>query len=454
MNNSPARSKWTSFTSYTLVTIGSVVGLSNFFQFPFFVTQYGGLFFFFFVTCLFLISLPMLFAELLIGRRGAQDPIGSIGLLSLESDVNFKWRKLGWLSFIVVFLTLSYYIVAAAFPLGYFLESLNNFIAHHGLSETKLFSEINILDSFLELEVCFLIFLILAMAVIFRGINKGLETISSITVPAYFVILLMLVGYVATYGNFTESFINLISINTSAPVQEVFLSALALALLNYNVGMGIMIVYGSYLPYHVPLNKTTFIIVIVDILISLMAYFIIYPLLLVSNPDGLTTSLSNFNIIEVFYAVPNGLFIACFFFFAAVLAGWTPIIAMLETAVVTLIERLRITRLLACLLAGAGVFILGSIEVGFYVKSINLFEIDNYEVHNFVKFLTMDVLAPISALMMAFFVGWVINKDISKQELNFKPMLYNFWIFLVRFVVPLGVLIVFITVTLMEKMPF
>src|SRR5258708_3989909 len=101
LNNFTPRSQWSSSLSYLIVMIGAVVGLSNVIQFPFLVSQYGGLFVLFYIIFEFAISLPLLFVELSIGRRGKQNPVGAIDILCLESGASRRWRYLGWLCFIV-----------------------------------------------------------------------------------------------------------------------------------------------------------------------------------------------------------------------------------------------------------------------------------------------------------------------------------------------------------------
>lgn len=454
MSNLQPRSKWTSFSSYVLVTTGSIVGLSNFFQFPFLVTQYGGLFFFFFVLCLLLVSFPLLLAELLIGRRGEQNPVGSMTLLAMESNASLKWGKLGWLSFIIVFLTLCYYTVSAAFPMGYFLSSVRELVEQVTGPNFSTSLSGDVMTSFYQLETCYLLFLIFAMMVVYRGINRGLETISCITVPLYCIILMVLALYIATQGYFSASLANLLHIHNEAPLKEVFFAALALALLNYNVGMGIMIVYGSYLPYHVRLNTTTLIVVFIDVMVSLMAYFIVYPLMLMSRPDGSTIALANNTIITIFSSVPHGLLIAFFFFLAVVLAAWTPIIAMLETMVITVVERFHMSRFRACTMILISASVVGTLVVALNMTWADQVIIAGYHGFGFLKTITMSIVAPVSAILYTIFAGWVIKRSISEGELRFKPIFYSLWRFLVRYVAPVLIVVAILAVTLLKDISF
>ena len=101
LNNVSPRSQWSSPASYLLVTIGAIVGLGNIIQFPYLISQYGGLFILLFIFFEIMVSIPLLFAELIIGRRGKQNPVGSIDILAMESGRSRRWRYIGWLCFFV-----------------------------------------------------------------------------------------------------------------------------------------------------------------------------------------------------------------------------------------------------------------------------------------------------------------------------------------------------------------
>lgn len=437
-----SRSQWRSFTSYVLVTTGALVGLGNVFQFPFLVVKYGGLFVLFYVICQLSIALPLLFAELLIGRRGEQNPVSSIGFLTMEANANRHWRKLGWLCVCIAFLTMIYYTVSAAFPVGYFIDNIKAIYQHSSLQLNN-----NAMSSYAQLETWFVIFLVLAMLVVYRGIHRGLEEISMITVPLYCIILLSLAIYISTLGYFGDAVSHLFTSYSDSSFYEIFLVALAFAFMKYKTGMGVMIVYGSYLPYHVSLAKSTLCVVVIDAFVSLLSYFIIFPLTFASSPDENLMALTGHNVINIFNALPNGLMISSIFFFAAILVAWTPIIAMAETIVITFIECLSWSRIFASSMLALLILIFGSLEVATHLQWA-----DN--LHQWLKNITLDMLTPITVFFIAIFVGWIMARHATEDELHFKPVFYSLWRFLMRYVVPVAVLIVLFTVTVLEKLPF
>lgn len=442
------RGQWHSSASYVLVTTGAMVGLGNILYFPFLVVKYGGLFILFYFICQLSVALPLLFAELLIGRRGKQNPVGSIEILTMETHASDYWRKLGWACVFIGFLTIIYYAVTAAFPASYFIANVVD-IYHHA-APVHLMHDVS---GYSQTEVGFVVMLVLAMLVVYRGIHRGLEEISMVTVPLYFITLLSLAIYVSTLGYFGDAVRHLFASSSDASFYEIFVAALTLAFMKYKTGMGVMIVYGSYLPYHVPLAKSTLIVVAIDALVSLLSYFIIFPLTFALSPDAELIALSGHNVISIFSALPNGLIISAIFFFAAVLIAWTPIIAMGETLVITLIERLYWSRVFATTVIVLLVLLFGSFEVGTHFQWAEA-KFFGEPLHKLLKHITLDILTPIVAFFIAIFAGWVLTRDITESELHIKPGFYALWRCLIRYVVPVGVALVLFTITSLENFSF
>lgn len=443
-NNLP-RAQWSSYLSYILVTTGAIVGLGNIFHFPFLVTKFGGLFVLFYIASELLLTIPLLFAELLIGRRGKQNPVGAISILAMESGASLSWRYLGWLCFIILFLTLSYYTVSVAFPLGYLADTVKMLFTQGTSINITSFDFNHLSSNFYGLEFCFLLFLILTMLVIIRGINRGLEGISLITVPTYFVILFLLAIFSSSQGSFIASVNYLFHIPADQPIWPIVFTALTFAFFKLNVGMGSMIVYGSYLPYTVPLGQSTAIIVTLDAIASLLSYFIICPLMLQSNlTGGGNETLSYQNIMLIFSSAPHGLLIAALFFFAAVIAAWTPTIAMAESAVLTLIERFQITRLRGVVLVGIGAIVVGTIVVLSITNWPTIILFSTWTIDAFIQNFASDLATPLSAFFIAIFCGWIVKRTITFNELAFNPIIYKIWRSVLRYLAPICIAIIFL----------
>ena len=443
-NTTPGRSTWSSSTNYILVMIGAIVGIGNIFQFPFLVTKYGGLFLLFYIICEILISIPLLLGELLLGHLGRQNPVGSISIVCLLSNASQRWRNVGWITFIVAFLSLSYYLAAVAFPLQYFIAT-SSALYGQGFSTTHSMSlHGSLASNFYLLEFSFFLLLIATLIVIARGINRGLEGISRVTVPTYFIILVIIAIYTCTRGHFANSLTALFAIKPDQTTLTVLFAAMSFAIFKLGVGMGSMIVYGSYLPFSASFGKSTVIIVISDMLISLLAYFIIYPLMLESNPSQFINNLTQYNVIYIFPNISGGLIIALFLFLAAVIAAWTATIAMAETATVTLIERFNISRLRATWMVGLGALIVGTFAVLTHTQWIDVILFGEVPIRGILRNITSNIFTPISAFFIALVIGWVLKQDISKLELHFNHWLFSIWLFIVRYLAPIFILAVLV----------
>lgn len=439
------RAQWSSYSSYVLVTTGSIVGLGNIFNFPFLVAKYGGIFVLFYILSSLFIAIPAMFAELLIGRRGKQNPVGAISIVAMESKATRYWRLIGWLCFVILFLTLSYYTVAVSMPLSYLIDNIGMLVNHRS-TQFNTTDYVSISSHFFLLEICFLVFLLITMAVIVRGINRGLEGISWITVPTYFIILFLLVVYSAIYGDFWGAIKYVFQAPSEQPILPIAFAALMYAFFTLNIGMGSLMVYGSYLPYDVPLAQSTIIIVCLDALAAFLAYFTIFPLMLQSHSISQTETLSYQNIMTLFTGVPYGTVIATLFFLAAVIAAWTPTIAMAESATLTLIERFGISRLKGSILIAIGAIIVGTIVVLSYTKWPDVHMFSQWTIAGFIQNFASDIATPISAFLIAIFTGWVVKRSITESELEFYPFVYQLWRFSIRYLAPMVILIILLLV--------
>lgn len=428
MEQNVERSQWRSSFSYFLVTSGAVVGLSNLFTFPYLTIKYGGMFFLFFILAQLVISLPLMLAELTIGRRGRQNPVGSVGIVCRESQANKNWRKIGWVFFLLTFLTISFYTVRAAFPISFFSGLVRENI-------TPTFW------NFFSLEICFLVFLAATLIVVSRGINKGLEAISFITIPLYFLILLGLAIYVSQRGFTLTALSHMFNFNTTESMMTVFLTAVTLALFNLNVGMGSMIVYGSYLPYTTTIPRSSFYIFMFDLVISILSYLIIYPLYLETNFASAHTELNNHNVITIFKLVKEGWWIGGFYFFAAMIAAWTPTIAMAETLVVTLAERFRKSRIEVIIPLSIFIIIIGT-YVALTQTVWSQETLFGFQLYNSISNFSQQFIAPIAALCVAIFAGWIMKNSIFESELHFSTGIQYLWKFAVSLVIPIAIVII------------
>jgi NSS family neurotransmitter:Na+ symporter len=440
------RPQWTSSMGYLLVTIGAVVGIGNIFLFPFLVFKYGGLFVLFYLLCEVALAVPLLYAELMLGRRGKQNPVGAVELLAFEKKAAPFWQKLGWLYFVITFLTFSYYIVYAALPMGLLMDSVRMLyiseIRPNTVGSLTILGS-HLLTNFYVLEACVVILLLSAIVVVARGINRGLEKMSRVTVPIYFFILVGLAIYVVLTGHAVTALKNIFTIKPELPIFVTFFAALTLAFLKFNVGMGSMIIYGSYLPYATSLKRSTLLIILFDLIISFLAYFVTYELAQPLNPALFMDQLTAGSVMVIF-GHPYGVIMFILFFFAAFIASWTVLIAMLEVMVSTVSERFNILRSQVAWWVGGALLLLASFIVICQTTRIDEIYLGHIDYPYWLREIALGKLTPIAVFFMAIFAGWIVDRSVSMAELNFKPWLYAMWRFLIRYLIPVLIVIIFI----------
>jgi NSS family neurotransmitter:Na+ symporter len=442
--NLAERSQWSSLTGYILVTTGAIVGLGSIFTIPHYIAKDGGVFIICYILCQLLVSIPLLLTEVLIGRRGKQNAVGAISVLALEAGASRHWKIMGWLCFVILFLTLSYYSVEVAFPLAYLVNTASNFISHSGEASSILFDK-QLAAYPPSIIIYFLLFLCATLLVVARGINRGLEKISRITVPLFFGLFLLLAIYACSVGDFKGALAYLFNFNIQQINSTVLFDALTCSFFVLNVGMGCMVVYGSYLPLTAPLGSATTAVAGISLIAALLSYFIIYPLLLLETHGVMpTTNLTYYLIPGIFSDVSGGLLLATLFFLATVIAAWTPTIALAEASTLTLIERFGISRQAAVIVIGIGAVIIGMIVVLSRQQWQGFLLFNQWSINNLIQDFPAQILTPVSALLFALFGGWIMNKKATFGELGFSGGVFTIWLFLTRYIAPIGIAVILI----------
>jgi NSS family neurotransmitter:Na+ symporter len=439
-SNQLGRPQWSSILSYLLVTTGAVVGLGNIFQFPQMVAKHGAMFILCYIVFELIVAVPILLAEIFIGRRGKQNPVGAFSIVAMEANASRYWRFTGWLCFIILVLTLSYYTVAVAFPLAYFAGLFSHFI-HISNNQNILMLDQTLASTPILLEIYFLFFVFITLLVIKKGINRGLENISRITVPLFYLIFLGLAIYACKVGNGKAALTYLLDFHGGNLTQELLFDALIYAFFKLNIGMGCMMVYGSYLPFVASLTKSTLIIIVADIIASLLAFFILFPLAL-AHSNVIPVAGFAYSAVQItFQNIPHGLLLAMLFFFATTLAAWMPSIAIMESATLTLIERFNISRPKATYIISAITVLLGTAVVLSYNVWANIVIISHWTIHNIIQDLTTNILTPCAALLITLFAGFIMSKKTTFNELGLSPKIYSIWSILIKFVAPLCIIV-------------
>ena len=268
---------WASRWVFILAATGSAVGLGNIWKFPYMTGMYGGgAFVMMYLVCIFMVGLPIMLAETLIGRRGRQSPVNTLKTLAIESGASPKWSWAALMGMIAALLILSFYSVVAGWSLDYILSMGGGQFT--GVSAEGAGAAFGALTADpWRLTLWHTLFMLLTGFVIARGVVAGLERSLRIMMPLLFVLLLVLLGYSFTTGHFWQGFDFLFHFDPSK-VQDGILAAMGHAFFTLSVGVGSIMVYGSYMPKKASIGSTVIAVGLLDTLVALTAGLALFPI--------------------------------------------------------------------------------------------------------------------------------------------------------------------------------
>jgi NSS family neurotransmitter:Na+ symporter len=438
--------QWSSRFAFILAATGSAVGLGNIWKFPYITGENGGgAFVLVYLLCILVIGIPIMMAEVMLGRRGRKSPINTMRDLAKQATASPLWIWLGWLGVIAGFLILSYYSVIAGWAMAYVVRvASGTFEGATADGVSHIFSQF--ISDPEKLLAWHSLFMIVTMLVVARGV-KGLERTVKFLMPALFVILILLVGYAIDQGSFEEGVYFLFNPNFSKINSDGVLTAMGHAFFTLSLGMGAIMVYGSYLPSKVSIGSTVMLIALADTLVALLAGLVIFPIVFANGLEpGSGPGLIFQTLPIAFGQMAFGSFFGTLFFVLLVFAAWSSAISLIEPAVAWLVENKKMSRMRACIWAGLITWVVGigsvlSFNIG---ADIKVFDKTFFDL---LDYLTANIMLPLGGLLIAIFAGWIMAKEGSAKELNLKfPWMYDIWLFLIRFVSPLAVIIVFLNV--------
>lgn len=436
--------QWSSRFSFILAATGSAVGLGNIWKFPYMVGQSGGAaFVLVYLLCIFLIGLPILVSEWMLGRRGQSNPVTTMSKVAHSAGRTRAWALVGVSGVMGAFLILSFYSVIGGWSLYYTLGSVSgDFAGQSADGIGELFS--GMLGSPGLLLMWHSIFMLLVIGIVARGVTKGLEGAVNIMMPALALLLVVLIGYGMTTGHFGEAVSYLFNPDWSKLSGETVLAALGHAFFTLSLGMGIMLAYGSYLGQEVNLIKTARTVVIMDTVIALGAGLAIFPIVFANNLDLASgPSLIFVTLPVAFGNIGGGTILGLLFFVLLTFAALTSAISLLEPVTEFLEERTPLSRAPAAIVAGLAAWALGIAAL----LSFNLwsdFTVVGLGVFDLLDKLTSKFMLPLTGLGAVVFAAWFLNRDEVRKDLELSDSGFTLWTLLTRFVAPIGVLVVFI----------
>jgi len=436
---------WRSRWLFILAATGSAVGLGNIWKFPYITGENGGgAFVLVYLACICVIGIPVMIAEVTLGRLGRQSPINTMHALVKDQGTAKFWGGIGWMGAVSGFLILSFYSVIAGWSLAYIFRMAGGaFDGATAESVGTIFGDL--LSNPEALLGWHTIFMVLTIGIVARGVNKGLERSISILMPMLFLILVILLGYSMSTEGFGAGFDFLFSFDFSKITAESIVVALGHAFFTLSLGMGAIMAYGAYMPKNSSIGKTVLTVAFLDTLIALVAGLVIFPIVFRNGLcAGAGPGLLFQTLPLAFSQMPAGTVFGTMFFLLVAFAALSSAISLGEPVVAWAVESKGMSRVAAATWIGIVIWLLG---VG-TILSFNLwadFKIFGRTIFDNLDFLTANIMLPLGGLLIAVFVGWVMHKQDVEDELNMETtFMYNVWRFLVKFIAPVAVAIVLI----------
>ncbi|WP_432359860.1 sodium-dependent transporter [Sporosarcina sp. UB5] len=431
------REQWTSKIGFVLAAAGSAIGLGAIWKFPYMAgTNGGSVFVLLFIICTLAIGLPILLAEFVIGRRGQHDAVTSLKRLAPGKP----WFLIGWMGLLSSFILLSFYSVVGGWILSYLVRAIlfRLDVADYG----GLFGAI--IANPAEVLIAQAVFMILTIWIVQSGVSGGIERASRWMMPLLFIFFIVLAIRSLTLEGAMEGIRFLFVPDWSYLTGKTFLLALGQAFFSLSVGVTAMMTYASYLSKEERLGQSAFNVSILNIFISLLAGIVIFPAVFALGHSPAEGPGLIFVVLPaIFNEIPFGGFFIILFFVLLLFATLTSSIAMLEIVVSTGIRQKLERRRTAAWVFGLLIFIVGipsALSFGF----LSDVKMPGGTFFDFADILTSRIGLPLGALLTSIFAGLILTTAETADELKMNPFLHHTWKFIVRFIAPLAIIIIFI----------
>ncbi len=451
--NGVTTEKWSSKFGFLYATAAAAIGLGSLWRFPYVAgANGGGAFVIIYIGFVVAFCVPLMIAEMSMGRHGHGSVVGSVSRLVAELGVSRFWKAIGWLSLTIPFFGLSYYSVVAGWGVDYTREAIvHGFSGLDGEQTRDLFA--TLIGSPWRQGFFQFAFIFVAAIVVALGVQRGIEIVSKVKMTALFVILVGLVIYNAMTVGLGASAKFLLEPDFSVITTGSVLTAMGQALFSTAIGAGVLMTYSAYLPAGVSIPKSSGLVAASVIFISLMAGFAIFPIVLA---NGLTPA-EGPNLIFVtlpvaFGSMPGGRIASILFFGLIALGAFTTAVGMLEPVTAWLIERTGLKRGPMAFLAAGAIWLVGlpSLLSFSVLKDFHPLEgVPGFAGKTFFDVLDFGIaetLLPLNALLIALFAGWALKRLLTPQETDMSPRLHRVWRLFVAYLAPAAILILMVDI--------
>lgn len=435
-----AREEWRSHSGFVLATIGAAVGIGNIWRFAYIAGENGGgVFLLLYFACVLLIGLPLVIAELTLGRRARGDAVAAFA----GPGIAPRWRLIGWWCGLAAGLILSYYAVISGWALRYFGGAASGALWDSAADGYGAFFAQFIGDGMTPVGWQAAM-LALAMFVVAGGVQRGIETVSRWLMPILATIVVALAVFALTLDGGGAGVAFLFALDWSTLTKpSAYAAALGQAFFSVGVGMAIFVTYGSYMPRSFALPASAAVVIFGDTLFALIAGLAIFPAVFAMGGDPAAgPQLAFITLPQIFLQMPAGRFVGAVFFFLLSAAALTSMIALLEVVVAMLVHRANWRRWTATATVGLAVFLIGLPSALSYGLLRDV-QIGGTAILDAIDATASSVLLPVGGLLVAVFVGWALRREEALSDADIaEGALGSAWLWLLRIGVPVAIAVI------------
>ena len=442
-----ATGAWGSRTTLVLALTASAIGLGNLWRFSYLLGEQGGApFFIAYLACLFLVAVPVLIAEVLLGSHGRANPVDALVYATRRSEIHRGWTVIAWLAGVTSLLVLGYQSVVAGWSLAYVEKMQAGVFADASVADAgREFSEM-LADPEALIQWQSL-FIVTAFVISGLGIYRGLAPLFWLLSPCLLVGLGVVIEFSLLNGDLEAAGDYLFSVSTYHFSATSILVAMGQAFYTLGIGLGAGIALGAYSPDKVPIGRAVLAVAVFDVLISVAAGLAIYPLVFSSNlQPTLGPGLLFVGLPYAFGNVVQGDLVGTVFFVMTSIVALGSAVTLAEPAMSYLSERWRLPRPFGAMLLGGCTWIIAlccSLSFNQWQDVTWLGQLTPIET---LDRLTTAILMPVIALLTALLVGYRLRREILRVELYRESRHFIFfWRACLRYIAPPVILVVMLT---------
>ncbi|MBT2666419.1 sodium-dependent transporter [Bacillus sp. ISL-4] len=439
--------QWTSKLGFILAAAGSAIGLGAIWKLPYMTgANGGGVFFLLFILFTILIGAPILIAEFTIGRNAQKDAISAYKHIAPGKP----WALIGYGGVVASIILLSFFSVVGGWIISYLARSFTGSLSNLTQEEYGNFFN-TIISNPYETVIAQLLFMVFTIWVVQGGVSKGIEKANKYMMPSLFILFIILLIRSLTLDGAMEGVKFFLKPDFSALTGETILLALGQSFFALSVGVSVMVTYASYLSKKEDITKSAFSVVGLNIFISLLAGLVIFPAVFAlgfspSSGPGLVFVV----LPAVFNEMALGGIFMFIFFILLLFATLTTAFSILEIVVAAMIKGDAAKRKKASWIAGITVFLIG-IPSALSFGVLSDLKIFNLSIFDFADYLTSNIALPVGALFISLFIGYQMKRIEVQKEFESGAdsgrSLFKLWYFLIRYIVPIMIILVFLKST-------